>query len=121
MSESRIGATKMRVLVVEDDRVSAAFLRDTLTFFGYQVTTAVDGQEAFELLRSGEFRMVVTDWEMPQMNGDELCRQVRRRQWNSYIYIVLVTSFNEIDHVVEGLRAAPTISLPSPIILKNFA
>ena len=93
----------MRVLVVEDDRVSAAFLKDTLTFFGYQVTTAVNGQEAFELLRSGEFRMVVSDWEMPEMNGDELCRQVRRRQWNSYIYMVLVTSFNEIDHIVEGL------------------
>src|SRR5262249_849956 len=114
MSESRIGATKMRVLVVEDDRVSAAFLKDTLTFFGYQVTTASDGQEAFELLRSGEFRMVVTDWEMPQMNGDELCRQVRRRQWNSYIYIVLVTSFNEIDHVVEGLRAGADDFLTKP-------
>ena len=70
----------MRVLVVEDDCVSAAFLRDSLTYFGYDVTTAADGQEAFELLRSGEFRMVVSDWEMPEMDGDELCRQVRRRQ-----------------------------------------
>jgi putative two-component system response regulator len=104
----------MRVLVVEDDRVSREFLRDTLTYFGYEVTTAENGQEAFELLRSGQFRIVVLDWEMPEMNGDELCRQVRKRQWNSYIYIVLVTSFNGIGHVVEGLRAGADDFLTKP-------
>lgn len=104
----------MRVLVVEDDCVSAAFLKDSLTCFGYDVTTAANGQEAFELLRSGEYRMVVSDWEMPEMDGDELCRQVRRRQWNSYIYIVLVTSFNGIDRVVEGLRAGADDFLSKP-------
>lgn len=104
----------MRVLVVEDDRVSAEFLKDSLTHFGYQVTTATNGREAFELLRSGEFRLVVLDWEMPEMNGDELCRQVRRRQWNSYIYIILVTSFNGIDRVVEGLRAGADDFLSKP-------
>jgi putative two-component system response regulator len=48
------------------------------------------------------------------MDGDELCRQVRRRQWNSYIYIVLVTSFDGIDHVVEGLRAGADDFLSKP-------
>ena len=70
----------MRVLVVEDDRVSSEFLRDSLTYFGYDVTTAENGAEAFELLRTGEFRIVVSDWEMPEMSGDELCRKVRARQ-----------------------------------------
>lgn len=104
----------MRVLVVEDDRVSSAFLRDTLTYFGYDVTTAENGVEAFELLRTGEFRIVVSDWEMPEMNGAELCRKVRQRQWNSYIYIVLVTSYDGIDHVVEGLRAGADDFLSKP-------
>ena len=104
----------MRVLVVEDDCISAEFLRNSLTCFGYEVTTAVNGREAFELLRSGEFRIVVSDWEMPEMSGAELCRQVRKRQWNSYIYIVLVTSYGGIDHVVEGLRAGADDFLSKP-------
>lgn len=104
----------MRVLVVEDDCVSAGFLTDSLTCFGYDVTTAVNGREAFDLLRTGEFRMVVSDWEMPEMNGDELCRQIRARKWNSYVYIMLVTFFDGIDRVVEGLRAGADDFLSKP-------
>lgn len=104
----------MRVLVVEDDYVSARFLGDTLACFGYEVTTAADGCEAYELLRSGEFRMVVSDWEMPRMNGDELCRKIRSRKWNSYVYIMLVTLFDDIDRVVEGLRAGADDFLSKP-------
>lgn len=104
----------MRVLVVEDDCVSAEFLSDSLSCFGYDVTTAENGRQAFELLRSGEFRMVVSDWEMPEMSGDELCRQIRARKWNGYIYIMLVTYFDGIDRVVEGLRAGADDFLSKP-------
>ncbi len=104
----------MRVLVVEDDCVSAEFLSDSLSCFGYDVTTVDNGRQAFELLRSGEFRMVVSDWEMPEMSGDELCRQIRARKWNGYIYIMLVTYFDGIDRVVEGLRAGADDFLSKP-------
>jgi putative two-component system response regulator len=104
----------MRVLVVEDDFISAEFLRNSLTYFGYDVTVAENGREAFELLRTGEFRMVVSDWEMPEMNGDELCRQVRQRQWTKYIYMVLVTGYDGVDRIVEGLRAGADDFLTKP-------
>lgn len=104
----------MRVLVVEDDCVSAEFLRDSLANFGYEVSVADNGRQAFEMLRSGEYRMVVSDWEMPEMNGDELCRQIRGRVWNGYIYIMLVTYFDGIDRVVEGLRAGADDFLSKP-------
>ena len=67
----------MRVLVVEDDVVSAEFLDHALSYFGYEVTVATDGEEALEMLRTGVYRMVVSDWELPHMNGDELCRHIR--------------------------------------------
>jgi putative two-component system response regulator len=104
----------MRILVVEDDFISAEFLRNSLSHFGYDVTVAENGREAFDLLRTGQFRMVVSDWEMPEMSGAELCRQVRKRQWSSYIYIVLVTSYDGLDHVVEGLRAGADDFLSKP-------
>ena len=104
----------MRVLVVEDDSISAEFLRNSLVHFGYDVTVAENGREAFEILRTGEFRMVVSDWEMPEMSGAQLCRLVRQRQWTKYIYIVLVTSYDGVDRIVEGLRAGADDFLTKP-------
>lgn len=104
----------MRVLVVEDDAVSAEFLVNTLHYFGYETTVADNGREAFDLIRTGKFSIVVSDWEMPEMSGAELCRQVRRRQWSSYIFFILVTSYGGIGHVVEGLRAGADDFLTKP-------
>jgi cyclic di-GMP phosphodiesterase len=104
----------MRALVVEDDCVSAQFLSDSLTCFGYEVTTATNGREALELVRSGDYRIVISDWEMPEICGDELCRQIRARKWSSYIYIMLVTYFDGIDRVVQGLRAGADDFLSKP-------
>ena len=106
--------TPMRVLVVEDDCVSLAFLKNSLKHFGYEVTSASNGKEAYDLLRTGEYRLVISDWEMPEMCGDELCRVVRSRTWNSYIYIILVTSYGGIDRVVEGLKAGADDFLSKP-------
>jgi putative two-component system response regulator len=104
----------MRALVVEDDCVSSQFLSSSLTCFGYEVTTATNGREALELVRSGEYRIVISDWEMPEMCGDELCRQIRARKSSGYIYIMLVTYFDGIDRVVEGLRAGADDFLSKP-------
>jgi putative two-component system response regulator len=104
----------MGALVVEDDCISSQFLSDSLTCFGFDVATATNGREALELVRSGEFRVVISDWEMPEMCGDELCRQIRSRKWSSYIYIMLVTYFDGIDRVVEGLRAGADDFLSKP-------
>ncbi|NQT40304.1 MAG: response regulator [Planctomycetes bacterium] len=104
----------MRVLAVEDDCVSAEILENSLKHFGFEVTTAKNGREAFELIRTGRYRLVVSDWEMPEMNGVELCRQIRQRQWSSYIYVILVTSHNEVGSVVEGLNAGADDFLAKP-------
>ena len=104
----------MRVLVAEDDLVSADLLEATLQEFGYEVTLARDGREALNLLRTGRFRMVISDWEMPEMSGLELCRRVRQRRWNGYIYFILLTSNSGVDNVIEGLNAGADDFLTKP-------
>jgi putative two-component system response regulator len=104
----------MRVLAVEDDCVSAEILRNSLERFGYDVTIAGNGREAFELIRSGCYRLVVSDWEMPEMNGLALCRQIRKRQGSGYIYVILVTSYNGVENVVEALNAGADDFLSKP-------
>jgi putative two-component system response regulator len=104
----------MRVLVVEDDCITAEMLANSLQEFGYEVATAGNGREAFELIRTGRFRLVVSDWEMPEMSGLDLCRKIRRRRWSNYIYLILLTSYEGVENVVSGLNAGADDFLTKP-------
>lgn len=104
----------MRVLAIDDDAVSLALLCNALRAAGYEVETARNGREALEQLRTGQFRLVVSDWEMPEMNGVDLCRHVRARPYAGYIYFILVTARNHRDYVVEGLEAGADDFITKP-------
>lgn len=104
----------MRVLVAEDDEVTALMLQHCLERFGYEVTTARDGHEAFELVRTGRYHLVISDWAMPRMTGVELCRQIRRRHSSSYTYVILLTSHEGTQSVVEGLDAGADDFITKP-------
>ncbi len=104
----------MRVLVTDDDVISAEMLKNSLEQFQYDVTLAHDGVEAFALLRSGNFHLVISDWEMPGMSGLELCRQIRQRSWSSYIYFILLTSYAGVENAVRGLEAGADDFLTKP-------
>ena len=69
----------MHVLVVEDDCISSEIISNSLLHFGYEVTTTDNGREAFELIRTGKYRLVVSDWDLPEMSGVEICREIRKR------------------------------------------
>lgn len=104
----------MRVLVVEDDIVSAELVANSLRQFGYEVNVVGNGCEALELVHTGRYRLLISDWEMPEMSGVELCRKIRARKWNSYIYVILLTSYAGVDKVVEGLSAGADDFLTKP-------
>jgi putative two-component system response regulator len=95
----------VRILIADDDDIAAEILEHAMAQFGYQVTTARNGREALELVRSGQFRMVVSDWEMPEMTGIELCQEIRRRSASGYVYVILLTSRHGTQSVVDGLSA----------------
>lgn len=96
---------KMHVLIAEDDEFQAELLRAALTEAGYQVTVARTGHQALELVRSGGFQLVVSDWEMPGLSGVELCREIRERITSTYVYVILLTSRSGSQNVIEGLAA----------------
>jgi putative two-component system response regulator len=94
--------------------VTAELIANALGEFGYKVTVAKDGREALELARTGLYRLVVSDWEMPGMSGVELCRQIRQRAWSGYVYVILLTSYSGVTNVVEGLDAGADDFLTKP-------
>lgn len=94
-----------RVLIVDDDDIALELLAHTLASAGYEVETAASGEEAAQKLAAGDSHIVITDWEMPRMTGVELCRHIRQRESDSYVYVILLTGRNGREEVVEGLSA----------------
>lgn len=81
----------MKILAVEDDAVARAVLRQALRKLGHDVIEAGDGNEAWERLQHEPVRVVVSDWMMPNSDGLDLCRRVRRWTGVEYIYFILLT------------------------------
>jgi len=104
----------MRILIADDDDLSADILANTLTEAGHQVTLARNGREALGLMRSGLYRLVVSDWEMPEMTGIELCRNIRQRFASGYVYIILLTTRRGTQNIVEGLNAGADEFITKP-------
>lgn len=82
----------MKILAVEDDAVSRAVLRKALHRLGHEAIEAADGEAAWELLQKNtDVRVVVSDWTMPNADGLELCRRIRKRVGAEYTYFILLT------------------------------
>lgn len=82
----------MQILVAEDDFISRRLLITTLEQFGYQVTAFDNGEAAWEAYNAHPFRVVVSDWLMPGIDGLDFCRQVRQRPATEYTYFILLTA-----------------------------
>ncbi len=95
----------MNVLIVDDDSFTRQFLANTLRRSGFEVTVAKNGAEAFERFMIDRHQLIVSDWNMPEMNGLELCRAVRRAENRRYVYFILLTSFDRPQDAIMGLEA----------------
>jgi putative two-component system response regulator len=95
----------MNILIADDDIIALEILRNALEENGHQVTTATNGLEALETLEAKDIRFVITDWEMPELNGVDLCRAVRRSGAKGYTYVILLTSRGKSEEIVEGMSA----------------
>jgi putative two-component system response regulator len=107
-------ANGLRILIVDDDEVSLEISRRTVERAGYGVEIARNGKEALEILRQGHCRLVITDWEMPELDGIELCREIRAGEFNGYIYVILLTSRGATKDIVSGLGAGADDFMTKP-------
>ena len=104
----------MRVLIADDDRLSARMLEANLKKGGYDVTVVPDGGQAWEILKSDDRpQMAILDWMMPVMDGLEVCRKARR-VGGPYVYILLLTGNTDRDSVVTGIDAGADDHIRKP-------
>jgi len=94
--QSRLAAAlappRPRILIAEDDLVSAKVLSTLLQRLGYDVVSARDGEGAWELFNAEPTRLIVSDWMMPGTDGLSLCQKVRDRPGIPYTYFILLTA-----------------------------
>lgn len=105
----------MRILIVEGDRISALMLRTVLENQGHEVAEARNGKEGWERFCSAEFRLVISDWFMPEMDGLELCRRIRGLADEKYTYILLLTPKGQCPDQMEGIAAGADDFLVEPV------
>lgn len=107
----------MKILIAEDDAIPRRLLEATLARWDYEVVAAHDGDEAWELLQAGEDapRLAILDWQMPGMDGVEVCRRVRERPEDApYVYLLLLTGKDSKEDLIAGLEAGADDYLTKP-------
>src|ERR1700712_1886237 len=104
----------MKILVVEEDRTSQNLLRTWLEEWNHTVRTSENGQQASELLTSGEFDLVLSNWTLTELDGLGLCRLIRQSPVPDYLYVILYTSTaTELDYV-SGMDAGADDFISNP-------
>lgn len=93
------------LLLAEDEPTQRLLLARFLERSGYRVATAENGLDAFERISTGNYPILISDWDMPEMDGVALCRKVRESRLDGYVYILLLTGHGPAANVVEGLKA----------------
>ncbi|MFB3829854.1 MAG: diguanylate cyclase [Bryobacteraceae bacterium] len=109
------GNAPLIALVAEDSPVFQSMLRILLERWGYGVTMAADGREAWERLEATDGpRLAILDWMMPGLDGVEVCRRVRAGAREDYVYILLLTARTESRYLIEGMEAGADDYLTKP-------
>lgn len=94
----------MKVLAVEDEPVAQLLLEGALKSLGHDVTVVSDGEAAWAALADPAYRVVVSDWRIPKVDGLELCRRVRERG-GDYVSFILITQVSASDENVDAALA----------------
>jgi len=106
---------KMPILVVDDFSTMRRIVKTCLKQIGFEnITEASDGKEALTKLESSEFRLIVSDWNMPNMMGIELLRAVRGSDKLKTIPFIMVTAEGNKDNIIEAAKAGVSNYIVKP-------
>jgi len=106
----------MKVLIAEDSLTARTVLEHVTRKWGYDPVVAEDGEEAWELYQETEVDLLLIDWEMPRLNGLDLCRRIREIDTNTPPFIILLTGRSETKDIVSALDAGANDYIVKPFI-----
>ncbi len=103
------------ILLVEDDVTQGLLTRRRLQGRGYQVTLAQDGHEAMNIVVRGQVQMVISDINMPAVDGYTLCTHIKSNPRLRHIPVILLSTLSSTEHVLQGLNAQADFFLAKPV------
>ncbi len=104
----------IKILIADDHELSRFKLKTDLEKWGHKVTTAEDGEQAWELFQRHRYAIVITDWMMPKLDGLELVKMIRAADCADYVYIIMLTAKAEKHDIVAGMGAGADDFLVKP-------
>jgi adenylate cyclase len=110
-----------RVLIVDDEPVNRALLRDSLEVHGYEMLEAENGEQALELVGQRLPDVILLDVMMPRMDGYEVCRRLKNDPRTNTIPILMVTALSERKERLMGIAAGANDFLTKPVDLQEVA
>jgi putative two-component system response regulator len=111
----------MKILIVDDELVSRKKMELLVRSLGHETLVASDGVEGWEVWKKERARIVITDWMMPVMDGLELCTRIREAEGSQYIYIIMVTSREDVNDLVRGMDAGADDFITKPFVKEELA
>lgn len=109
----------MKMLIVDDSKAMRTFLQHLASEFSFETEEAEDGRDGLHKLIHNDprdpFAVALVDWEMPNMNGLELVRTVRRNREFNGLKLMMVTTLNNMENVAEALEAGADDFLMKPV------
>jgi len=105
----------MRILLAEDSAASRFLLQRAVEELGHECVVAEDGLQAWDRYKEAGPEVVISDWIMPGLDGDELCRRIRADEDGPYTYFVMLTSLEDKEHILRGMRAGVDDYLTKPL------
>lgn len=106
----------MKILLVDDDPDTRFTFSRLLTQYGWDVSTAADGEQAYALLQEDDApRLAIVDWVMPGMNGPALCRKLRESDKANHTHIIMLTGRRGTDDMVTGLDSGADDFVAKPV------
>lgn len=108
----------MRILVVEDDSRIAQNIHDMLVRTTYAVDIAPNGQTALNLSQDNEYDLFILDWMLPDMDGTQICRNLRKDGFTTPV--LMLTAKTQLEDVVEGLDAGADDYMTKPFQMQEL-
>jgi len=110
-----------KIVVVEDFNTSRQIIKRTLEKLGYEVLEASDGREALKYFDGGKIDLLVSDYNMPNMNGAELIEYVRAKDEYKYIPILMLSTETNVAKQNRAKEAKITAWIRKPFEIDEFA
>lgn len=109
-----------KIIVVDDDPTALLIISEMTKSLGFDTLCAESGEACLELLKDHSISLVLSDWEMPGMDGPTLLRLLREQNYGRYLYLMLVTGRDDKEDLIQGLNAGADDFINKPVNLEEL-